>query len=212
MPNDEQGRPILTTYTGIAFYPLEPKAEQLNILDIAHGLALTCRYAAQVPKFYSVAEHSVLVCNLLEKRFPGDKALHRWGLMHDASEAYLGDMPRPLKDVDEFYQELEAKLMLVIAKHFKLSPRLQPKEAHSADIDIFLKEREVIWGTVDWWNTAPAPQDVTMKIRSIPPRRAEKRFLATFERLFPEHVIIRPPSLVRRIWRKIHNSLRGKNE
>jgi len=82
-----------TTLSGIHFYPLDPRAEDINIKDIARSLANTCRYGGHVPKFYSVAQHSILCA----QQIVDDDVLRKWALMHDASEAYIGDIPIPIK-------------------------------------------------------------------------------------------------------------------
>src|ERR1019366_6268112 len=80
----------IRTYTGILFDFEEPEASPIRIEDIAHALSLLCRFAGHCKEFYSVAEHSVRVSYAC----PEEHAL--WGLMHDASEAYCVDVPRPL--------------------------------------------------------------------------------------------------------------------
>ena len=81
----------LSTYTGKKFYPYDPRPEQICIEDIAHGLSMLCRFAGQCRFFFSVAEHSIAVAHLLPAN------LKLFGLLHDASEAYLADLPRPVK-------------------------------------------------------------------------------------------------------------------
>jgi hypothetical protein len=85
--------PWLRTYAGRHVHILNPRPADIYIQDIAHALAHTCRFAGHTPAFYAVAQHSVLVSELLTP----DLAL--WGLLHDASEAYLHDLTRPLKRV-----------------------------------------------------------------------------------------------------------------
>src|SRR5207248_1661023 len=80
-----------------------PRAEDICIEDIAHGLAMTCRYGGQCLRFYSVSEHSVLVSRLVAPEFA------REALLHDASEAYIGDMIRPLKYQPEMAEFLRAE-------------------------------------------------------------------------------------------------------
>ena len=79
------------TVTGKAFYPLKPDPSLISIEDIAWALSMQCRFAGHVLHFYSVAEHCVYISNSV----PMEDAL--WGLLHDATEAYLTDVPRPLK-------------------------------------------------------------------------------------------------------------------
>jgi uncharacterized protein len=95
----------IQTYTGKQFWPLSPLPEDIVIEDIAHALSMQCRFGGHVRTFYSVAQHSVHVSLLVEPQY----AL--WGLLHDAAEAYLVDLPRPIKKFSEMgllYQEIEA--------------------------------------------------------------------------------------------------------
>lgn len=108
--------PWIQTYTGIKFYPLDPKPEEVVIEDIAHALSRICRYGGQPSMHYSVAEHSVLVSHLVLPRYALD------GLMHDAAEAYVGDVLRPIKRLPMFdaYVNAEANVFEAIAKKFGL--------------------------------------------------------------------------------------------
>lgn len=86
----------LHTFTGRGFDPLNPRAEDVQLEDIAHHLGNTCRFGGATPKFYSVAQHAVLVALMvLEASRRPDWAL--LALHHDSAEAYIGDWPRPIK-------------------------------------------------------------------------------------------------------------------
>jgi len=111
--------PWIHTASGLEMYPLDPKPEEIDIRDIARSLSMICRYGGHVLKFYSVAEHCCFVSDLCLSA--GYKPIALWGLLHDASEAYLGDIVRPLKHsraFSEVYQPMESKLMAVIAKKY----------------------------------------------------------------------------------------------
>src|SRR5688572_18527016 len=84
----------ILTATGRSFWPLDPRADEICIDDIAQALAKVCRFGGHCCDFYSVAQHSVLVAHLVERSHP-QLALH--ALLHDAAEAYLGDFTQPLK-------------------------------------------------------------------------------------------------------------------
>lgn len=102
----------IETYSGILFDLIEPAGE-VRLEDIAHGLANICRFGGQCAGHYSVAEHSVLVHNLISRVHGfGDASLA--GLFHDAEEAYLGDMVRPLKQHHPFYAETGHRLQAYI--------------------------------------------------------------------------------------------------
>ncbi|MBF0612521.1 MAG: hypothetical protein HQL55_15470, partial [Magnetococcales bacterium] len=76
----------IQTFTGRQFWPLAPVLEHIHVQDIAHALSLLCRFNGHCQKFYSVAEHSLHVATILPPELAG------WGLLHDASEAYLADL------------------------------------------------------------------------------------------------------------------------
>lgn len=108
---------FIQTYTGTYFYPLDPREEEIHIEDIAQALSNQCRFSGHLRCFYGVGQHSLMVASIL----PREKQL--WGLLHDASEAYLVDLPRPIKYysvIGEEYQKAERRLMEVIAGRFAL--------------------------------------------------------------------------------------------
>lgn len=102
--------------SGILFDVFNPKAEDIRIEDIAHALSNLCRYGGHSPKFYSVGQHSVL-CSLQ----PGSYQEQLEFLLHDASEAYLVDLPRPIKKNMPDYVRIENNLLQVIFEHFNLN-------------------------------------------------------------------------------------------
>ena len=108
----------IQTYSGIAFFPMEPDPELILLPDIAHALSNQCRFSGHVRKFYSVAQHCVEVANLLKVQPPH---IQLAGLLHDASEAYLVDLPKPLKRKMPDYVTVEKGMMEAISKRFGLS-------------------------------------------------------------------------------------------
>lgn len=117
----------IQTYRNIRFNPWEIKPQDVCIEDIAHGLANTCRWGGHCKQFYSVAQHSVLVSRLVPKEY----ALT--ALLHDASEAYIGDMPKPIKDTLPDYKKLEERIMKALAEIFNFEWPL-PQAVHDADM------------------------------------------------------------------------------
>jgi uncharacterized protein len=107
----------MQTFTGRQFWPLDPKAEDIAVEDIAHGLSLLCRYNGHISRFYSVAEHCVLMSQWVEFQSHSRLAALE-ALLHDGSEAYLGDMIRPLKINMPEYRAAEAAVELEIARKF----------------------------------------------------------------------------------------------
>ena len=109
------------TYSGIHFYPLDPRPEEVELEDIAHALSNICRFNGHVNDFYSVGTHSLNVCALLIVRGE-NRLVQLYGLLHDAAEAYCCDIPRPLKPYLEGYKEIETGIMEAIYKRFNLTP------------------------------------------------------------------------------------------
>lgn len=107
----------ITTYTGKNFDPLDVDESLLDIKDIAHALSLMCRGNGHVQHFYSVAQHS-LACAKEAKERGYSKEIILGCLFHDASEAYLSDVTRPIKKELTYYLEVEDVLQKIIWKHF----------------------------------------------------------------------------------------------
>lgn len=111
-------------YTGTKFYLLDPRAEDVRAEDIAHALSNYCRYTGHTKDFYSVATHSILCAELA--RLDGMSAkIQLYNLLHDGSEAYLGDIARPLKELLPNYVEIEDRVQEVVFEAFGLP---QPTE------------------------------------------------------------------------------------
>lgn len=113
----------MQTYTGKQFFPLDPTGSDLDIVDIAHALSNVCRFNGHASRHYSVAEHSILVAlHVANDDERPDAQTVLAALLHDASEAYLCDIPRPLKMMPEMapYREMEARLEHAIAARFGL--------------------------------------------------------------------------------------------
>ncbi len=105
----------ICTYTGKAFCLENIKPENICIEDIAHGLSMLCRYNGQCNKFYSVAEHCVLLSRI---KYMSGAPLAR--LLHDAAEAYIGDVAKPLKNLLPQYKTLEHNIQKVIAEKYQV--------------------------------------------------------------------------------------------
>ena len=166
----------MQTRSGRAFYPLDPRIEDIDILDIAWALSMQCRYAGHTRIFYSVAEH----CIHVSKAVPEKDAL--WGLLHDASEAYLVDLPRPIKRMMPDYQAAEDFLQGVIAARFYL-PWPMPSAVKDVDHRILLNEQEslMVLPPMSWnINGVPVPG---VAIRGWDPLTAYYEFMQRFNEL-----------------------------
>lgn len=123
----------IQTYTGVIFDLKNPDIDLIDIEDIAHALSMLCRFGGHTKTFYSVAQHSYEVSQLV----PDDLKLT--GLLHDASEAYLTDLPKPIKNLVQGYSETENKIMSIIAEKFNAIYPF-PKEIKMADTDVLMDE------------------------------------------------------------------------
>jgi hypothetical protein len=169
----------IVTFSGSRFCPLNPSPEDIRIEDIGHALAHQCRFGGHTCQFYSIAQHSILVSQLCR---PEDAL---WGLLHDASEAYLQDVVRPLKELAEFeaYRLAERHLQHCIVERFGLGTE-QPTSVTAADDWMLAVEARDLMATDGHYCAAP-PTQVTVSVTNPwSPERAEREFLATFQRLF----------------------------
>lgn len=164
-----------TTFSGITFYPLDPRPEEIEIEDIAHALAHICRYGGHCSKFYSVAQHSVLVSLIV----PAHLAL--LGLMHDATEAYCGDMIRPLKDGCPDYRRVEDSLWSAVRVRFDL-PEMTPEIKYADLVALSTERRDLIPSKREWRTTITHPPRF-QRIVPEAPVLAKRRFLERFEEL-----------------------------
>ncbi|NTF69350.1 hypothetical protein G6L81_15715 [Agrobacterium rhizogenes] len=167
----------MQTFTGRQYWPCDPRADEVFIEDIAHSLSLQCRYAGHCILHYSVAEHSVLIARWLRQHYGPLTAFY--GLLHDATEAYCVDVPRPIKPSLTNYKAIENRNWLVIAERYGL-PADMPDAVHEADTRIIADEL-VNMRPMEWHAKHNNPLGV--KIGCWSPADAEQEFLWTFEAL-----------------------------
>jgi len=176
---------IILTATGNHFDVQHPDPSSIEILDIAHALSNLCRFTGHTSDFYSVAQHSVIVSRLVPKHL----ALE--GLLHDASEAYLGDVSSPFKALLPDYQRIEKTVQNVIAERFDLKHPF-PSEIHHADMTALASERrdlmpdartqfqeidEELWAAISRYSCVP------QRIVPLPPAAAMALFLDRYEEI-----------------------------
>ena len=140
-PSDRVGN-WMQVRGGRAFWPLDPRPEEIDLDTVASALAKICRFGGHTTEFYTVAEHCVRMSYWIEQRY-GNKQLALRALIHDAAEAYVGDMVRPLKHNMGTYRAVENKILGMV--HYKVgltfNGHLVP-EVKEADNRILLDERE----------------------------------------------------------------------
>lgn len=181
--NEKISRAWILTFTGKQFYHLRPSEEMICVEDIAHSLAQLCRWTGHTRFHYSVAQHSVYCSMLVKPEF----ALQ--ALLHDGSEAYLGDMNRPLKHftgAGPAYIEIEAQVEKVICKKFGLPYPLSPEVKVADNAMLYTERAQLMNGTAVVYEErkwgAPETQ-ANICIERWTPKRAEKMFLRRFEEL-----------------------------
>lgn len=171
--------PTILLYSGNYFSYENPHDSRWTLEDIAHGLALTCRFGGQARRYYSVAEHSVYVSQIVPPELAWD------GLMHDAAEAFICDMPKPLKEILPDYKRVEKHVESAIAERYGLIDPM-PREIKMADIQMLRAEQVQIMRNNDEWHwTFDVPEpDIT--IAAVGPDEAKAMFLARAYELHPE--------------------------
>lgn len=174
---DRKGNWIETT-TG-PFWPDDPRAEDIDIRSIAQALSNLCRFGGHSRRFYSVAQHSVHCAGFAPPH------LKLAALLHDAAEAYLVDMPKPLKMMLPDYRALETKIERVVMRRFGVD---WPMSSELKEIDQRKGEQLSAGQCHPWWTDArwPAPYEIRLPLWD--PTVAREVFLGTFRTLARGHV------------------------
>lgn len=155
---------------------INPDPATIEIEDIAHALSNLCRYTGHVRDFYSVAQHSVGVSKIV----PRQDMLA--GLMHDATEAFVGDVARPLKDMLPEYKTIERGIWKAIAKRFDMSPEL-PESVHHADLVMLATERRDLMPPNGDWDILKNVDPLSTFIVCVDPPSARSWFLKRWAQL-----------------------------
>lgn len=170
----------MQTFTGRQFWPIDPRPEEVSIVDIAHSLANQCRYAGHCKSFYSVAQHSVIVSQICD---PKDAL---WGLLHDAAEAYLVDLPRPIKrysELGEHYRDLEANLLQVVCERFGLTLPEPLSVKRADDVALVTEMRDLMGVPPAPWRESESSEPLERMLCPFSPEVAKRMFLIRFEEL-----------------------------
>ena len=180
--NSEGGRGNWSEmFLGGKYFPLNPRPSEVQIEDIAQSLGQQCRYNGMCQFFYSVAEHSILISRMAESAgMDIDRQL--WGLLHDGSEAYVGDVVRPIRPYMGRHLEIEERSQKAIAQRFQLSWPI-PVEIKQLDNLILVAEREQVMLKTPWdWNIPdlPAPD---IQIQGLMPNIAPGAFMMRWREL-----------------------------
>lgn len=169
-------RPTIQTYTGLEFDVTRPDPALIRIEDIAHALSCMPRFAGHTRWFYSVAQHSVHVSRLVPPE------LAKAALLHDAAEAYILDMPTPVKALLPEYRVMEAGITRAIGYAFRLGrlpdlsrPWMCPEIKHADTVALATEKRDLM-RNASWWSVPVEPDEA--RIVPLLPQQAEQLFLA----------------------------------
>lgn len=175
--------PWIQTYTGKVFDVRCPSPESIDLEDIAHALSMICRYNGHTTRFYSVAEHCVVMSRMVDE----DVAFE--ALMHDAAEAYVSDLTRPVKQLVPAFEVMESRITSAIRHKFGLRGHHYPVEVTVADHRMLATERPQVMAPCarDWANVHE-PYSVTLEC--WPPDKAELAFLSRYSNLITRQLAV----------------------
>jgi hypothetical protein len=188
----------IQTYSGGIFHPLDPRAPELSIFDIAHSAALTCRWTGHVRFHFSLAQHQVLASLLVEEK-AREKGLRRiqqmevalWALLHDGSESYIADIARPVKVKMPQYYEIEGPIMNTITDHWDLPRQMPPLVKWADDVLLCTEARDLLRPCVQQWVVGKDMPKARLqaRLRPWPQWYAEWRFLDRYTELTGEKTL-----------------------
>jgi uncharacterized protein len=169
--------PDILTCSGSYFNFLEPEECAVDIKTIAHALSHICRFTGHVREFYSVAQHSVMVSYLVEP----EHALA--GLLHDAPEAFIGDVAAPLKQLLPDYKAIEKRVEAAVLGAFGLPAKL-PESVKRADLIMLATEQRDLMPAIDHtWQTLQGIEPMLAKLTPMKPNEAKTLFMIRFAEL-----------------------------
>jgi len=173
---------FISTYSGEKFWPIDAREEEVNIKDIAHALSLLCRGNGHVKHFYSVGQHSIYCAKEAGLRGYSVK-VQLACLLHDASEAYISDITRPVKKLLDVYLEMEEKLQSLINKVYDIHDLTNEENSQVKQIDdaILRYELSDLLDTHDY-NTLELVGEYDFSFRMMD--ETEQEFIELFNTLY----------------------------
>ena len=169
--------PAISTRSGRRLYLHNPSPSQILIDDIAHGLAHQCRFNGQTNQFYSVAQHSVIVASILPPE------LKLAGLLHDAAEAYLGDIVQPLKELLPDFAEIESRFAEVIGDRFNVDLKHNDAIKKADLIALATERRDLMPMEIVEWESLIGVMPLNKSIYPLSPEKAKARFIDYYLKL-----------------------------
>lgn len=167
----------IQTFTGKKFKPFATTKEMIDIHDIAHSLAMQCRFNGHCEQFYSIAEHSWHVSYLVPAQYALD------GLLHDAAEAYVGDILKPIKNWFPEYEGMEDHIMYTIANKYGISHKM-PDCVRDADVHMLnIEIDQIMKSPPASWRLPTMPHLRQVLTKMWKPKHAKEAFLSRFEEL-----------------------------
>ena len=166
--------PSIQTFSNRQFDFLDPRSDQFTIGDIAHALSHICRFAGHTRKFYSVAQHCYLASQYVSPKY----AMH--ALLHDAAEAFIGDISTPLKQLLPDYKVIEKRVEAAIFKKFGIEEL--PQEVHEVDRRLLITEQRDLMPTSNpVWTFEERPYNTV--IIPLKPKKAYSLFLDRYNEI-----------------------------
>lgn len=175
------GYKYIRTYTGRKFYPMDPQPDAIDIKDIAHALSLVCRGNGHVNRFFSVAQHCINCAMEAEARGCSQRVILAC-LIHDASEAYMSDVPRPFKQFLREYLAQEERLLEVVYGKFLGTPLTEEEQKIIKQIDddmLYFDLRELLNEPQD----KPEPEiHIELSYGFTPFDEVEQKYMELYEK------------------------------
>jgi uncharacterized protein len=166
--------PTILTFGGHYFDLMDPEHSEIRLTDIAHALSHICRFTGHTKVAYSVAQHSVSVSNLVPP------ALAMQGLLHDAAEAYIGDVSSPLKSLLPSYKLIEKRIERAIFERFGLPADMHPDIKTADLIMLGTERRDLMPNACDQPWPCDGKPELLMTVVPLPAAEAKAQFIARF--------------------------------